>query len=101
MKKTYILIFLFLSLFTIVRAQHQHVEPNFPEPKFSYVTPKMDTLILLNNMMGKALANLWKIDDKYRGKKPVIIMTNDLTSFLKKEDANINDVSSKKSRTVR
>jgi len=61
----------------------------------------MDTLILLNNMMGKALANLWKIDDKYRGKKPVIIMTNDLTSFLKKEDANINDVSSKKSRTVR
>jgi hypothetical protein len=69
--------------------------------KFSYVTPRRDTLVLLNNEIGNLVANLWKQDNKYTGKRPVIIMTDDISGFLKKEDIQNNDLSAKKSGAVR
>ena len=80
MKKTY----LTLMLFTAITATNAQTTIK----KFCYVTPKQDTMILLNNDLGKSLANLWTNllhDDKYNGKRPVIIMTDDLGKFLKKE----------------
>ncbi len=44
----------------------------------SLVSPNKDTLILQNNELGKAIANLWKEYPKDSIKTPIIIFTKNL-----------------------
>lgn len=45
-----------------------------------------DTLYLPKNTFGKALKNIWDTDQKYPGKKPVVILTDD--SFITQKQNN-------------
>lgn len=51
-------------------------------PPITYITPEKDTLFIQDDSMGKMIKDIWNGDTKYKGKKPIIVMVPNITTFL-------------------
>jgi hypothetical protein len=45
---------------------------------YTYVTPNKDTIYVKNNRSGYLIKLIWDTDTIYKGRKPIIILTNNL-----------------------
>lgn len=53
--------------------------------RFAICTPNKDTLFISkNDSMGMLIYEIWKEDPKYKGKNPVIVLTDNITYYEKK-----------------
>ena len=56
----------------------------------SFVTPAKDTIFLQDDVTGKMIKQIWERDNRYSGKKPVIVMVPNLAAVIKSRKARPN-----------
>ena len=54
----------------------------------AYHTPKMDTLFLNNDAVGKLIHRVWLMDKEYNGSNPIIVFVNDVEALKRKRQHN-------------